>query len=153
MREQNKEVFNVTVQSTRPDGYRRGGYGLSRGVNRLEGVQRAALVAFGRDQSLLILRVVPLGLDSTEPDDSRTDVALTLPTPGAEATGPQLLDPSELSLVQRLAALIPDLTPEQYTQGGAPDIKALSAAVGEPVTAADRDAAFELHQQQMAGAE
>lgn len=157
MNERNKEVFNVAVQSTRPDGYRRGGFGLSRGINHLENVPRAALVAFKRDLSLLILHVVPVGLDSPEAENIRADVAIPLQTESTETTGPQLLDTHELTLIERLAALIPDLTPEQYTQGGAPDIKTLAAIVGVPVTAADRDAAFALHQQKQtekpAGAE
>ena len=142
------EVFNVALQSTKHDGYRRGGHSLSRGINRLKNVTRSSLVAFSRDLSLLIHHVEPVGMDSAQ-----SDVSVELPAApatGAADAGPELLDNDGVTLTERLAGLIPQLTPEQFTQGGVPDVKALSALAGEPVTAADRDAAFALHQQRSA---
>lgn len=168
MKDQENEVFNVVLQSTRPDGYRRGGFSLTRGINRLENVTRPSLIQFKRDTALLVLEVEPVGVGAAE-----TALSINLQIPpgtGAENAGAQSLDAGvnlsadSLNLLQntgtqlqgnagetlpeRLAVLIPQLTPEQYTQGGVPDTKALAALAGEPVSAADRDAAFALYQSQ-----
>lgn len=148
MNAHDKEVFNVDVQSTRRDGYRRGGFSLKRGLNHLENVGRQSLIQIKRDSSLLVHKVEPVGVDSTR-INTNVEIPAGLP-PRNEDAGAQLLDTGELTLAERLAALIPQLTPEQFTQGGVPDTKALSAVAGEAVTAADRDAAFALYQQQYA---
>lgn len=174
MKDQENEVFNVQLQSTRPDGYRRGGFSLSRGINRLSGVTRSAVIQFKRDHSLLVLEVEPVGMG--ELTNGGFGLNENAPGAGAQNAGAQSLDAGglnlnvdnlnaesvnlnnggpaptgeELTLAERLAALISQLTPEQYTQGGVPDAKALAALAGIAVSAADRDAAFALYQQQNA---
>ncbi|EPI9148599.1 HI1506-related protein [Salmonella enterica subsp. enterica] len=145
------EVFNVALQSTKHDGYRRGGHSLKRGINRLENVTRTSLVALHRDPSILVHQVEPVGVDS-----AKFDVSFELPAapaPGSTDARKELLDNDGVTLAERLAGLIHQLTPEQFTQGGVPDVKALSALAGEPITAADRDAAFAMHQQRSAAQE
>lgn len=182
MKDQENEVFNVVLQSTRPDGYRRGGFSLTRGINRLENVTRPSIIQFKRDTALLVLEAEPVGVGKAE---TRVSINVSIPAgSSAENAGAQSLDAGGMSvsvdnlhlnagsvnlsadslnqiqnddtqrlndgektLAERLAALIPQLTPEQYTQGGVPDAKALAALAGEPVSAADRDAAFALYQQ------
>lgn len=151
MNSHDKEVFNVDVQSTHRDGYRRGGFSLKRGLNHLENVSYQSVIQLKRDHSLLVHDIEPVRMDTTA-----LNVSLTLPAASAQSAenaGEKLLDTGDLTLTERLAALIHRLTPEQFTQGGVPDVKALAAVAGEAVTAADRDAAFALHQQQNAGKE
>lgn len=148
MKEQQREVFHVELQSTRPDGYRRGGFGLKRGINRLENVSESALAQLQRDHALLILSATSAapgpGRDLPAADLSGAGVALS----GTEDAGTQpLAAGTELTPVQQLAAHIAAMPAEQFTKGGAPDLKALSALAGRTVTAAERDEALALHQQ------
>lgn len=153
------EVFNVEVHSTRPDGYRRGGFRLSRGTNRLEMVSESALWLLRRDTSLLVKNVVPASgslstretLDETreENDLHRAEVTVSLQPASGEAAGAQRLADG----VDPLVTMIAGLTPEQFTRGGVPDTKALSALANRPVTAAERDAAWELYQKTQAAPE
>lgn len=155
MKEQNNEVFNVSVQSTRPDGYRRGGFDLKRGINQLKHVSFTALMQIKRDKSVAILDVErirpdePLGMGN-----QNVTVNLDLPQVFStdENTGAQQLDngmnadtSALLKTPAELALLIPQLTPEQFTQSGVPDSKALATLAGQSVTAAERDEAWALH--------
>lgn len=147
------EVFNVEVHSTRPDGYRRGGFRLTRGTNRLEMVDGSALQRLRSDTSLLVKDVVPASgslLMQAVQTEGREDsllsnakTALSLRQETETAAGTQLLADD----VTPLDALIATLTPEQFTQSGLPDTKALSALAGRPVSAAERDAAWQQYQQ------
>lgn len=159
MNEQNSEAFNVEVQSTRPDGYRRGGFSLSRGINHLANVPAASLILLRRDPSVAVLDYVPVGMGAEE---NRSALFSPVPSPFANAGAQQLgageLNPPsggglvEPTLAELLAAHIPVLTPEQYTAGGLPDLKALAELAGRPVTAAERDEAFAVFEAQVAAA-
>lgn len=136
--------FNVELQSTRPDGYRRGGYSLSRGINHLSNVTHAALYLLQRDASLIVLNATPTPASAALAcSDSNQSSGVALENAGAQLLG---ADAGELSPEQSLAALIAQLTPEQFTQSGLPDLKALSALAGHNVSAHERDAAFSLYQ-------
>jgi hypothetical protein len=145
------EVFNVKLQSTRDDNYRRGGYALKRGINDLENVSRSSVIAFKRDPSIALLNVEPMGMGTEENLSSELDASYSaLKDAGAQpldgAAGQLNASGGEQNAVQFLAGLIDQLTPAQFTQGGVPDAKALSALAERTVSAAERDEAFALHQ-------
>ena len=138
------EVLNVEVHSARPDGYRRGGFRLNRGTNHLEMVVASALSVLQRDKNLLVKTVVACQAHTENQDGglSRGEIALSVQVPVSDA-GAQLLADD----VDPLLAMIASLTPEQFTQSGLPDTKALSALAGRPVPAAERDTAWQQYQQ------
>ncbi|MGA5655258.1 HI1506-related protein [Rahnella contaminans] len=152
-----REAFNVEVQSTRPDGYRRGGFGLNRGLNKLEKVSRTALIQLKRDHSLLIHHVKPVGVDDEEDADRAFHEMLqTSQNAGEKSVGSLSLNMNmphgqssanviEPTAAEQLAAHIPALTPEQFTAGGVPAAPALAELAGRPVSAAERDEAWQVH--------
>ena len=70
-------------------------------------------------------------------------------TPGdaSDAAAGDVSAPATADSIEQIVAVIPQLKPEDYTQGGVPEVKALETLLNSSVSAADRDAAWELHQQ------
>lgn len=64
---------------------------------------------------------------------------------GTEAPTPDEGKEAEIT-AEKIAEAIYNLKPEDYTQGGVPEVKALEAVLKAPISAAQRDEAWTLYQ-------
>lgn len=97
-----------------------------------------------RVDELLALGAIALPADGDEGADGVGDGSQD--GGGTDADGMDAAD-KDVPLIDRLVAAIPDLTDEDYTGSGKPEVAALERLAGVDVTAADRDAAWSAYQE------
>lgn len=130
----------VVINSGRA-GYRRAGFSLAAGRNELDAakVDEAKLAKLQADSRLTVIVPSP-----SAASDSAAGLLATSELPTAVAVEQQ-------ALLAAMAQLEPD-NPDHFTTTGKPQVDVLGALLGEPISAAERDAAWEQYQSEPAEA-